>query len=137
VRVLFPARTALMEFWPFQCKRRDLTRVLLFPGDDLLSVHDINAYRGKVDNKFILIFQKIRDAFMKARARYYRSFIPNSIKSLRTPDAGGAEKRFLNSFLRYGHRCWGSEVAYYPFQRFLKTGRNCPSEKRCANDSDA
>jgi hypothetical protein len=97
--------------------------MLSFPGDDLLSVHDINAYRGKGANEFILIFQKIRDAFMKARARYYRSFIPNSINSLRNPDVGRAEKRFLNSFPRYGHRCWGIEVPYYPSQRFLKPDR--------------
>jgi hypothetical protein len=60
---------------------------------------------------------------MKARARYYRSFIPNSINSLRNPDVGRAEKRFLNSFPRYGHRCWGIEVPYYHSQRFLKPDR--------------
>jgi hypothetical protein len=60
---------------------------------------------------------------MKARARYYQSLIPNSIKSLRTRDVGRAEILFLNTFPRYGHRCWGIEVPYYPSQSFVKLDR--------------
>ena len=122
-KVLFSTRTLASKFYLVQCKICELTRTFPLPSDEVLSVHDIHSYYGKDVHKFNPCVQKIRNLIMRMRAKYYLSFISNSIQTPRILDVGCAEGSLLKSFLGYGCQCWGIEHPSYPDQRFLDSDR--------------
>ena len=122
-KVLFSTKTPLSEFHLVQCNICELTRTFPLPGDESLGVHDIATYYGKDVNKFIPVVQKIRNEIMRLRARYYLSFIPDSVQTPKILDVGCAEGRLLNAFLEYSCQCWGIEHSSYPSQRLLNSDR--------------
>ena len=122
-KVLFSTKTSFSGFHLVQCKICGLTRTFPLPSDESLRVHDIHSYYGRDVSKFNLLVQKIRNLLMRMRARYYLSFIPDSIQTRKILDIGCAEGRLLRSFLEYGCECWGIEHPSYPAQRFLNKDR--------------
>ena len=122
-KVLFSTKTSFSEFHLVRCKICGLTRTFPLPSDESLRVHDIHSYYGRDVSKFNLLVQKIRNLSMRMRARYYLSFIPDSIQTRKILDVGCAEGRLLRSFLEHGCECWGIEHPSYPAQRFLNKDR--------------
>jgi len=121
--VLFKSETANSKFFVIQCRQCNLARTSPFPDDDTLHIHNKVQYYGKKKNKFLPIFQNIRDRLSKIRARTYLSMISESIKRPKILDIGCAEGRLLQSFLAYGCDCYGVEHPSYPQKRFLNPDR--------------
>lgn len=121
--VLFTAKTPFSEFLIVQCEACELARAFPLLNDGSHHAQDVVIYYGKGANKFIPLVQKIRNEIMRLRAKYYLSFIPNSVQKPKILDVGCAEGRLLTAFLKYGCRCWGIEHPSYPAQRFLNKNR--------------
>ncbi len=122
-KVLFSTKTSFLEFQLIQCKICGLTRTFPLPSDESLRVHDIHSYYGRDVSKFNHLVQEIRNLLMRIRAKYYLSFIPDSVQTRKILDVGCAEGRLLRSLLEHGCECWGIEHPSYPAQRFLNGDR--------------
>jgi 2-polyprenyl-3-methyl-5-hydroxy-6-metoxy-1,4-benzoquinol methylase len=120
-RALFSINTPFSEFRIVRCELCELARTCPLPSDEVLHVHDINSYYGGDVHKFNPYIQEIRNIIMRVRAKYYLSFIPDSVQTPKILDVGCAEGRLLSAFLGYGCRCWGIEHPSYPSQRFLNS----------------
>ncbi len=122
-KVLFSTKTSFSGFHLVRCKICGLTRTFPLPSDESLRVHNIHSYYGRDVSKFNRLVQRIRNLSMRMRARYYLSFIPDSIQTRKILDIGCAEGRLLRSFLEHDCECWGIEHPSYPAQRFLNKDR--------------
>jgi len=120
---LFTTKTPFSEFRIVQCEICGLARTFPLFSDVSLHAQDMGMYYGRGVTKFIPIVQKFRDEIARLRAKYYLSFVPDSVQTPKILDVGCAEGRLLSTFLGYGCRCWGIEHHSYPAQRFLNGDR--------------
>lgn len=121
--ILFDTNTECSRYYIIQCRQCTLARTFPFPTNHILHIHDSTQYYGEKKNKFIPIFQNIRDRLSKIRARSYLSMLPKSGKRPRILDIGCAEGRLLQSFLSRGCDCYGVEHPLYPEKRFLNSDK--------------
>jgi 2-polyprenyl-3-methyl-5-hydroxy-6-metoxy-1,4-benzoquinol methylase len=117
---LFPAAAPFLDFGIVQCHECGLAHTFPLPANEIVTT-DTSTYYGNSENKFIPILQKIRNALMNNRARYFLSLLKRNKTVPKILDVGCAEGRLLNAFYKTGCQCWGVEHGDYPKCRFMSS----------------
>jgi 2-polyprenyl-3-methyl-5-hydroxy-6-metoxy-1,4-benzoquinol methylase len=115
---LFPAHSPFSDLCVIQCNDCEMAYTYPVPTDNF-PCKGGSEYYGSLSNKFIPALQKVRDALMKYRARYFFSMLKKKTNTPKVLDVGCAEGRLLKAFYEIGCQCWGIEHKDYPASRFM------------------